>query len=276
MITSPENTSASSSTQTESALATTGLITTATSGSATTTAGSTISTTVQEGLQQEVHTAPVRTPRPKFSLERLEKVIAALAKLIEAFAALSRARQAQAETNTSGTINPTNSNSTPQEPGTPSASQPAEQAPVEQPIPEPPAQEPSPNLLVPTEQATSPISTPAECSDGDTRAPIDKGGVLRGRAGFLWKPESDKDGKLAILLPPQLLGLVKNVSIISADGKTIVEQGRYAGSGNGGREHFRFSRPGGAFEDGSTVLITMKDGSRKNVKIGETSVRNEK
>lgn len=275
MITPTETSPPSSSTtQTEAAVASSGPVSSTNPGLTAPSPLSTLSSAVQEGLQQEVKGSPVRTPRPKFSLDKLEKVIAALAKLIEAFAALSRARQAHAETNPTESPPPSGPISTPGEIDTPAPQQSAAQVSVGQPAVELPA----------PDAESTPIETPAQPEVRlpsadiaiDTRAPIEKGGVLRGRAGFLWKPESDKDGNLAILLPPQLLGRVATVSIISADGKTIVEQGRYAGSGNGGREHFRFSRPGGSFEDGSTVLITMKDGSRKNVKIGETSVRNEK
>lgn len=92
-----------------------------------------------------------------------------------------------------------------------------------------------------------------------------------GGAGFLWKPESDSDGKLAILLPPSLAGSVAGVSVKSPDGTT--EEGRFAGNGNGGRDHYRFSKPGGSYADDSVVLVTLNSGEVLEYLIGDTSSR---
>lgn len=90
---------------------------------------------------------------------------------------------------------------------------------------------------------------------------------------FLWKPESDKDGKLAILLPKKLTGKVKNVRVLSPDGSKVLERGKFSGVGNGDREHFRFSKSGSGFPDGAIVVITMEDGTKRHIKIKETSDR---
>jgi|GEM_PF-1871780 len=90
---------------------------------------------------------------------------------------------------------------------------------------------------------------------------------------FLWKPASDKDGKLAILLPKGLTGKVKSVEIRSPDGSSVLAKGKYAGNGNGDREHFRFSKAGSEFPDGAIVVITMEDGTKQQVTIKETSNR---
>jgi hypothetical protein len=100
---------------------------------------------------------------------------------------------------------------------------------------------------------------------------VPTGSTLHKSGEFLWKPKSDKDGKLAILLPSALEGQVDSVSVISPSG--TVSTGKYAGVGNGSREHFRFTRPGGDFQDGSKVVITMKDGSLKEVQISDSSAR---
>ena len=91
-------------------------------------------------------------------------------------------------------------------------------------------------------------------------------GAASGPAGFLWKPVSDSDGKLAILLPTRLTGNVAGVAVLSPSGQ-IIERGRNSGVGNGGREHFRFSRPGGSFPPGSVVEITLRDGTKQRVTI---------
>ena len=90
--------------------------------------------------------------------------------------------------------------------------------------------------------------------------------------GFLWKPESDSDGKLAILLPSSWSGNVLGVSVLGPDGK-VLEAGRYAGNGNGGRDHFRFSRDGGSFPAGCVVLVQMRDGTTQRIAIENPASR---
>jgi hypothetical protein len=100
-----------------------------------------------------------------------------------------------------------------------------------------------------------------------------KGSALKGRGEFLWKPKSEKDGKLAILTPKAYSGKIESVQVISPNGGEVIAKGKPAGIGNGDREHFRFNQPGDAFPDGSVVLITLTDGSKLEVPIKETSER---
>ncbi len=95
-----------------------------------------------------------------------------------------------------------------------------------------------------------------------------------GSAGFLFKPVSDSDGKLAVLLPSRLAGLVKGVALVGPNGE-ILEKGRFTGNGNGGRDHFRFSKSGGRYPDGVRVQVTMSNDEVMNYLIRETSQRNE-
>jgi hypothetical protein len=95
-----------------------------------------------------------------------------------------------------------------------------------------------------------------------------------GDTGFLYKPVSESDGKLVVLLPPRLTGLVKGLTLIGPNGE-IIEQGRYTGNGNGGREHFRFSKPGAQYPDGLTVQATLATGELVRYIIRETSERAE-
>jgi hypothetical protein len=99
-------------------------------------------------------------------------------------------------------------------------------------------------------------------------------GVTPGSDGFLWKPESEKDKKLVVLLPPRLSGMVANVRLMGPSGEEI-ETGRYSGNGNGGREHFRFSRAGGSYPDGLTVEVKHSNGETVRFGIGETSARSD-
>ena len=105
---------------------------------------------------------------------------------------------------------------------------------------------------------------------------IEQGSALDRSAGFLWKPQSDKNQKLAILLPPNLAGKVAEVIVLSPDGKRTLQRGKYSGVGNGAREHYRFSKAGSEFPDGSIVVIKLKNGTTKHMVIKETSARLEK
>jgi hypothetical protein len=96
---------------------------------------------------------------------------------------------------------------------------------------------------------------------------------MNGQGQFLWKPKSEKDGKLAVLLPKQYTGKVASVEVLSPDGQQKLAQGKASGVGNGDREHFRFNSPGEAFPDGSIVFVTLKDGSTSQVEIKNTSAR---
>ncbi len=100
------------------------------------------------------------------------------------------------------------------------------------------------------------------------------------RGGFLWKPRSESDGNLVVLLPPQLTGLVESAQLYSALPPTEqnrLEVGRFTGdTHNGGRAHFRFDQPGGSYPDGAVVLATLTDGRTVSFRIGESSSRNER
>lgn len=118
---------------------------------------------------------------------------------------------------------------------------------------------------------------PAEKWGSEVTTPENKmletGTLLGKTGGFLWKPLSDKNKKLAVLLPKNLTGKVKSVSILSPDKKKILQSGTYSGVGNGGREHFRFTKAGSSFPDGAIVLIKLQDGTSRHVTIKETSAR---
>ena len=90
--------------------------------------------------------------------------------------------------------------------------------------------------------------------------------------GFLWKPESDSDGNLVILLPSNLVGKASGVRVLSPEGN-VLAQGRYGGIANGFRQHFRFDRPGSAFPNNSIVEIQMANSENLRFKIANTSLR---
>lgn len=90
---------------------------------------------------------------------------------------------------------------------------------------------------------------------------------------FLWKPVAEKDGNLVVLVPANLKGKVKSVSVMSPDNKKVLAKGKYSSVGNGGREHYRFTKPGASYPADSILRIALKDGSKQEIKIAEPGKR---
>lgn len=95
------------------------------------------------------------------------------------------------------------------------------------------------------------------------------------RKGFLWKPESDKDGKLVVLLPSEISNDARRVVVRDANGD-VVARGQPTGIGNGDRAHFRFDRKGGSFVGPVTVEATLRDGSTRAFRVKDPSRRIER
>ncbi len=96
--------------------------------------------------------------------------------------------------------------------------------------------------------------------------------------GFLWKPVSESDGKLVVLLPPSFTGHVQSAAIYSdlpPSAGTFIEEGRFSGDRhNGGRAHFRFDNSGRNYPDNSYLVAKLSDGTKVPFQIGNSSSRN--
>lgn len=102
-----------------------------------------------------------------------------------------------------------------------------------------------------------------------------KPGVVRdGPGGFLWKPVSDSTGKLAVLLPPQYAGVAQAAYLVGPDGERL-EKGQDGGVGNGDRQHYRFSKPGGKYPPGTTVVVELANGETATWTVKNTNHRND-
>ena len=95
--------------------------------------------------------------------------------------------------------------------------------------------------------------------------------TLNKTGDFLWKPVSDKDGKLAILLPPRLSKSATSVRILDKDGKVLASGEDNKLSKEDGRRVFRFKRAGKGYPDGCVVEITRKNGTVIKQEIKESS-----
>ena len=101
---------------------------------------------------------------------------------------------------------------------------------------------------------------------------------LDGSDGFLWKPESERDGKLVVLLPENFTGNVERVEIHSAlpaTEESKIASGQFTSVANGNRAHFRFGESGGDYPDGSYVVAYLDSGESASWQIGDTSARND-
>lgn len=90
---------------------------------------------------------------------------------------------------------------------------------------------------------------------------------------FLWKPVSESDGRLVVLIPNKYNNQINQVYVVTPDGQRV--QGRFAGNtSNGQRGHFRFDRPGESFPPGSYVEMSLDNGQAVTWGIGNPALRN--
>lgn len=102
-------------------------------------------------------------------------------------------------------------------------------------------------------------------SGGDDGAPSES---------FLWKPTSDSDGKLVILLPSSISA--QSVSISGPSGsETVSKGGRNGSRANGQREHYRFSQSGEKMQGPVQVTVALENGGSKTINIDNPAKRNE-
>ena len=100
--------------------------------------------------------------------------------------------------------------------------------------------------------------------------------AVDGADGFLWKPESESDGNLVVLLPSELNGLIEKVEVHSGmpfSDETKEADGRYANIGNGNRQHYRFDRNGGEFGEEAFVVAHRTNGEMIFWKIDSPAER---
>lgn len=91
--------------------------------------------------------------------------------------------------------------------------------------------------------------------DDDNDLPSDG---LKGDNTFLWKPVSESNGKLVVLIPANLSGSPVGTVIVNDN-----ESGKYSGNHNGNRDHFRFSKPGSAYGNAVTVTLNKSGKTRE-------------
>jgi hypothetical protein len=94
-----------------------------------------------------------------------------------------------------------------------------------------------------------------------------------GDGGFLWKPISNNQNKLAVLLPNDFKYQVSGVTVLDASG-VVLDSGTSTGYGDDGeREKFSFNKTGGDYGDNLTVNVAFMDGTHIEYKIPDGSKR---
>lgn len=102
-------------------------------------------------------------------------------------------------------------------------------------------------------------STPAPASQPAPTQAASSGPTGSGSlSGFVWKPISEGDGRLVVLLPSSYVGRVSGVTV--RRGGAVLESGRFSGNTNGNRPTYRFSKPGAGYGTGLTVVATLRTG----------------
>ena len=99
------------------------------------------------------------------------------------------------------------------------------------------------------------------------------GTTIDGANGFLFKPVSNNESKLAVLLPGNFKNFVAGVKLKDSLGN-VLDTGRSTGYGDTGeREKFAFSKAGGEYPANLNVEVTFLDGTTKTYVIPDPSQR---
>jgi len=78
-------------------------------------------------------------------------------------------------------------------------------------------------------------------------------------------------------MPSMLAGDVSSVEMYSSlppVESSFLDSGKYSSNANDGRDHFRFSKEGGSYPDGSYVVAKFKNGNFTTFRIEDSSSRN--
>lgn len=115
-------------------------------------------------------------------------------------------------------------------------------------------------------------SGPAQFNNADAISTSNQSADFVGGDGFLFKPVSERDGTLVVLLPATMSGQIADVSLVDDNGQ-IIESGDEFEDFEDGRPVFRFDQAGGSYPSNITVTVTMTDGSEKLYNIANPSQR---
>ncbi|MDF3129620.1 hypothetical protein P0Y35_10485 [Kiritimatiellaeota bacterium B1221] len=130
------------------------------------------------------------------------------------------------------------------------------------------------DLIAEAEDAYA-ASTESATTSGATTTSTDTATSSSSTAGFLWKPVSESNGNLVVLLPSSTQGRTQQVCTISGAFGSESAPMRHE-THNGGRPHFYFGKPGGSYGTNITVQAPLTDGSIFSTVVADGSARTEK
>lgn len=131
--------------------------------------------------------------------------------------------------------------------------------------------EASNSKIAPTTSAATALAT----SDAaiSLEPEVTQGTTFDGANGFLFKPISENQNSLAILLPEVMAHKVASV-VLKDENNNVLEEGQSTGYGDlGTREKFSFSKQGQDYGSNITVEVRLNDGSIKTYSIPDPSQR---
>ncbi len=139
-----------------------------------------------------------------------------------------------------------------------------------------------PRALTAPSNMKAPSPAAGAAANGAAAAQGSAGGAGGISDAFLWKPQSEKDGKLIVLMPHKYLGQIQSVALHSSlppSAGNMIEQGKLtspATGGHMGREHYRFNKSGGGYPNGLYVVATLQSGQQITIQVNNTASRLEK
>jgi hypothetical protein len=120
---------------------------------------------------------------------------------------------------------------------------------------------------------SAPQSSFTASTPSSTSLVTPNGLVVDGANNFLFKPISENEGTLAVLMPSDLAHNVMSL-VLKDEGGNVIEEGHSTGFGDTGeREKFSFSKPGGSYGNNLTVEARLNDGSSRQYLIPDPSKR---
>lgn len=106
---------------------------------------------------------------------------------------------------------------------------------------------------------------------GSSSKSFKKGEPLLTNKNFYYRPQFGKSKTAEVLLPKELKDQISSVKILSADYKTLLDEGKADGVTIAKRPRYKFSKKGSTLPKGAVVQIKLKTGELKDVVLGDTS-----
>jgi len=78
---------------------------------------------------------------------------------------------------------------------------------------------------------------------------------------FVYKPRSERDGKILVQVPLEYASEVQEIEIVSRTTGEVLKKLNYSGRGDDGRSYFRGDEPGDTLESAVYIRMVFRDGS---------------